>query len=60
MKVKKTVDLDRDGINITCMYEDKLLETCDRTSVKYSNCMESFNNMLQEVADKAFKLGQDN
>lgn len=57
MKIKKSVDLDRDGINITEMFRRKLLETCGDDSVVYNNNMESFAKMLQEVADTAFKLG---
>lgn len=60
MKVNKTVDLEMDGVDITEMFKRKLLETCSDTSVAYKNNMESFGAMLQEVADKAFHLGQKN
>lgn len=60
MKVRKTVDMDRDSINITKMFERKLLETCIVGSIVYDNNMREFEKMLQEVADKAFKLGQEN
>ena len=59
MKVKKTVNLDRDNINITCLFERVLVESCDKTSNKYRNQMGTFETMLQEVADKAFALGQE-
>lgn len=60
MKVKKIVDLDRDGINITEMFRRKLAETCPEHSQAYENNMNAFQEMLQEVADKAFRLGQKN
>lgn len=60
MKVNKSVDLETEGVDITKMFERKLLETCAETSVTYSNNMKAFAEMLQEVADKAFKLGQQN
>lgn len=59
MKIKKSIDLGDDAINITTMFEIQLLENCNKTSNKYKNNMESFQEFLQEVADKAFKLGQE-
>ena len=51
MKVKKTADLGRDGINIARMYIDRLKETCNEDSAKFVNCLKSFGGFLQEVVD---------
>tara|TARA_R110000851_G_scaffold25687_3_gene73710 strand:+ start:942 stop:1127 length:186 start_codon:yes stop_codon:yes gene_type:complete len=60
MKVIKTLDLDGAEVNITEWYAAALTSNCDKGSTKYKHSMESFNNMLLEITNKAFKLGQDN
>jgi hypothetical protein len=58
MKVVKSVDLDRDGEQITTLFESKV-RALYGPSDDYNNNMQVFLVMLQEVADKAFELGQE-
>ena len=59
MQVKKTVDLRDSSGDIRGMYERELVENCSTTSSKYTNNLRAFDEMLQEIADTAFKMGQE-
>ena len=60
MKVKKTVDMENSSMVITKEYEMKLLETCDKDEPIYDSRMVAFEQMLQKLADEAFRLGIEN
>lgn len=58
MKVRKTVGLEREGINTTELFKRQLIANHGESTTAYSNDLRMFNGMLQELADKAFQLGQ--
>jgi hypothetical protein len=61
MKVIKTLDLDGAENEINEWYADMIAQPpSPKGSERYNNSMKSFNYMLQQLTNKAFKLGQDN
>lgn len=60
MKLKKSIQLGEGREqDLIAMFQRKLVETCGENSAAYQNNMKAFENMLQEVVDKAFQIGQE-
>lgn len=60
MRVIKVIELDGTdrSAELRGMFECRLLETCVITSQVYAANMKAFDEILQEIAQKAFDLGQ--